>query len=98
MFNLRFSIENPFWSRFEVIDSRSGSTPFKNKYWELELMKSDDLVAVDLRITTRQDHAGLDLWLGVIGYAVNFKIYDSRHWNNETNSWEIYPGDKELAQ
>lgn len=46
-------------------------------------MKDNDIIAVDFRVTTRQDHAGVDLWLGLVGYAVNFKFYDNRHWNHE---------------
>ena len=87
MINLKFTIENPWWTRFESIKCWHGSTPFKNKFWEVQVMKSDDIIAFDLRITHRCDHAGPDLWLGLLGYAVNAKIYDSRHWDND--QWYI---------
>ena len=96
MFNLRFSIENPFCDRFESLGNWHGGTPFKHKFWEVQTMKSNDVVAFDFRVSTMRDHAGVDLWLGLLGYAVNLQFYDSRHWNNETGTWEIYPGDKEL--
>ncbi len=88
MINLRFSIENPWWNRFESIYSAHGSTPLKNKFWELQTMKSDDIIAFDLRVTTQTDHAGLDLWVGLLGYAVNLKFYDNRHWNHELRMWQ----------
>lgn len=90
MINLRFTIENPFTDRFESIDVWSGSTPIEHKYWECQTMKSNDIVAFDLRYTTRRDHAGLELWLGLFGYAVNFQIYDHRHWDYDKNDWVVY--------
>ena len=90
MINLKFTIENPWWNRFANIKSWSGKTPFENKYWEAQVMESDDIVAFDLRITTRTDHAGADLWLGLLGYAVNFKFYDNRHWDYKTKNWNVY--------
>jgi hypothetical protein len=41
-----------------------------------------------LGFTHRRDHAGLDFELALFGYGVHFMIYDERHWNWETNSWE----------
>ena len=90
MINLRFSLSNPFWDRFENIKCWSGKTPWKNKFWEVQVMKSDDLVAVDFRVTAMTDHAGIDLWLGLIGYAVNLQFYDSRHWDGDKNDWQVY--------
>jgi hypothetical protein len=90
MINLRFSIENPRWNRFASIWCNGGPTLFANKFWEVQVMKSDDIVAFDLRITTRTDHAGIDLWLGLLGYAVNLKFYDNRHWDYEKDIWYTY--------
>lgn len=98
MINIRFSVENPRWDRFSNIKCWAGSTPFKNKFWECQVMKSDDIVAFDLRITTRQDHAGVDLWIGLVGYAVNLKFYDSRHWNYEKGRYVNYDDSSEMAE
>ena len=92
MINVKFTIENPWWNRFANIWCHSGKTPFKHTFWEIQLMKSDDIVAFDLRITTRTDHAGAELWLGLLGYAVNLHFYDNRHWDNETKDWVVYHG------
>lgn len=83
MINLKASLINPWWNRFETVYSRAGTTPLKHKFWEAQIIKSDDIVSFDLRITTRCDHAGIDLWLGLFGYSVNLNIYDNRHWNTE---------------
>jgi hypothetical protein len=90
MINLKFSIINPWWNRFANIKSWAGGSLFENKFWEVQIMKSDDLLTVDLRITTRQDHAGADLWLGLFGYAINLQFYDNRHWDSETENWQVY--------
>jgi hypothetical protein len=90
MINLKFSVTNPWWNRFDSLYSTSGSTPFKNKFWEIQTLKSDDILTFDLRVTTRQDHAGIDLWLGFFGYAVNLQFYDNRHWDSEVGDWQAY--------
>ena len=90
MINLRFSLTNPWWNRFENVYSNAGKAPFENKFWEVQLLKSDDIVSLDLRITTRCDHAGVDMWLGLFGYSVNLNFYDNRHWNSEKGAWEVY--------
>lgn len=90
MINFRFSLENPWWDRFEILFWKAGGTPFKHKFWELQAMKTDDLIAVDLRITSRCDHAGIDLWLGLLGYSINFNLYDNRHWNTKEGRWVVY--------
>jgi hypothetical protein len=87
MISLKFSIENLFADRFENIKSWAGKTFIPNKYWELQIMKDCDLISIDIRFTRMQDHAGLDIWLGLVGYAVNFTIYDNRHWDYETKKW-----------
>jgi hypothetical protein len=90
MINFKFTIENVFADRFENIKCWTGKTFIEHKYWELQIMKDSDLISVDIRLTRKQDHAGFDLWMGLIGYAVNFKIYDHRHWDYETGSWAVY--------
>ena len=39
---------------------------------------------------TGYDHAGPEFELGLLGYNVQLGMYDTRHWNNETDSWEEY--------
>ena len=90
MINFRFSLESPWWDRFANIKAWSGKTPWKNKFWEVQVMKSDDIVAFDLRISAMTDHAGIDLWLGLLGFSVNLQFYDSRHWDHDSGAWKVY--------
>lgn len=90
MINFRFSLENPFWNRFETIWWKAGKTLFKHKFWEVQIMKADDLLTFDLRFNTRCDHAGIDLWVGLFGYSINFNFYDSRHWDHKEGRYIKY--------
>ena len=38
------------------------------------------------------DHAGPWITVNVFGWTVDLRIVDSRHWNDETNTWEVYEG------
>jgi hypothetical protein len=87
MINLKLEIINPFTDRFENIKCWAGSTFVTNKYWEIQLIKSNDIISFDLRISTQCSHAGVDIWLGLVGYSLNLQIYDSRHWNYEENGY-----------
>jgi hypothetical protein len=90
MINLNFNIRNPYSNRFENIKCWTGSTFVKNKYWELQIYKSADILDVGLTATHRQSHAGIRLSFGLLGYNVEAQFYDNRHWNSEENQWEIY--------
>lgn len=88
MINIRFSLTNPWSNKFETVYFSSGKTPIKNKFWEIQIMKTDDIVAFDFRVSARTDHAGLDLWLGLLGYSINLNFYDNRHWDFEENGYK----------
>jgi hypothetical protein len=89
MINLQVNIRVPGSDRFQNIFCRSGSTPFQNKFWEIQCYKSADIIDLFLRITAKQDHAGIHIGLGFIGLNIEMQIYDSRHWHKETNTWKI---------
>ncbi len=48
-------------------------------------------LAVDLN-WRQTDHAGPWITVNVFGWTVDLRIADSRHWNDETNTWEVYEG------
>jgi hypothetical protein len=88
MINFRLEIRNP-WSkdRFKNLGSISGRIS-KNKAWELEHTFYDGmLLDFDFNFTTRKDHAGLDIVLGLLTYGIHFQIYDTRHWDYENQKW-----------
>lgn len=88
-FNL--NIRRPsWWRRFSNIKNWVGATPFKHKYWEIQIIKNDNLVRIEFEWTVQQDHAGVNLELGLFGYEIHATIYDSRHWNTDKNQWMSY--------
>ena len=90
MINFKFNIQNPWSDRFANICTWHGSTFIKHKFWEFQIYKSSDILDVFLKLTYRQDHAGIYLGVGLFGYNAEFQIYDIRHWNKNIHGWEIY--------
>lgn len=88
MIRLNFNLRNPWSSRFENIKCWAGKTFFKNKCWEFELLKTTDILSLSFAFTVRQDHAGLDIEAGILGYCLHFNFYDNRHWDDDSNRWE----------
>jgi len=88
MIAVKFIIRNPWSDRFENLWCRSYSTLFKNKFIEIEVYKESGIVVFGLDLTTQQDHAGLDIEVGLLGYCVRFNFYDNRHWDYENKCWE----------
>lgn len=51
----------------------------------------DDLFALEIDLRwTGSDHAGPKFTLAFFGYSFSIGIYDTRHWDDKTNSWQIY--------
>lgn len=91
MIYFNFNIRNPWWpDRFANLLCRSGNTPWKHKHWEVEVIKNDNLLRVEAEYTIRQDHSGINLELGLLGYELHLKLYDSRHWDYEKGKWYTY--------
>jgi len=88
MIHLSFGVQNPYSNRFKSIWSKFGSTPFQYKYWETQLVRTNDIVSLNLEITRARDHAGINFELGLFSFNFYCKLYDSRHWNYLTNRWE----------
>jgi hypothetical protein len=89
MIVLTFAISNPWfksWRDFKHSYSRHGKMFIDHKYWEVEVMRDGYFVQFDFTYTTRRDHAGATLALGILGYSINFTLYDNRHWDNLTNA------------
>ncbi len=93
MIKISFSIINPWSDKFDAGYSWYGKLT-KNKAWEVQFYRSNTIAEALAELTHRQDHAGLGLELGLLSFNLTFKLYDSRHWNYATKSWETYD-DKE---
>lgn len=94
MMLLHFAISNP-WHKGTFKSLYHKSWLFKNsKAIELQSTHYDyDFLEVMANLTFRQDHAGLELNLCIFGYSINFRFYDTRHWNYEKGAWETYDDD-----
>lgn len=91
MINIQLGITNPWYTEnFENLFNRSGLIG-KHKAWEFEVTRySYDFAKISFRWTFRKDHAGPSLELCLLGYSVQFQIYDGRHWDYENGCWEVY--------
>lgn len=65
-----------------------------HKFFELQFSRyAFNWFEVGVDLNWRQtDHAGPWLVLNLFGWTVDARITDSRHWNDETNTWETYEG------
>lgn len=90
MIYLGFNITNPWSKRWENIWNKVYDTPHPSKYVELEVFKDNAVVSFSFKLTTRQDHAGLNVEVGLLGYSISFQLYDIRHWNYEAGRYYIY--------
>lgn len=89
MININLTLRNPWSDRFEHILARSGKIT-KNTAWEFEVYRCDSIAELETRFTIREDHAGVFIGVGIFSYVLKFQIYDSRHWNYTTKTWEVY--------
>ncbi len=53
-------------------------------------MKCSELFRIEFNWTVREDHAGVKLELGLLGYEAAFSFYDHRHWDIEKEDWMSY--------
>ena len=80
MLAFKLALTNPWSKTWKTVWVKHCNTPFKHKYLEIEVSRTNDVLAVDLRFTARQDHAGIALAVGLLGLTAQFMVYDSRHW------------------
>jgi hypothetical protein len=90
MINLSFTLSNPFSSRYSSVYDTSGKTWMPHKFWEFGIYKNSAIIGFSFDLTMRQDHAGFGFSFELFGWRVDYRFYDSRHWNDETECWEVY--------
>jgi hypothetical protein len=89
MINFSFGLRNPFSDRWDNIYNRS-ALPFKHTGVEFEVYRDTTIISLSFRWTIRQDHAGMNLEIGLLGYTVSLQYYDTRHWNDEAGRFFNY--------
>lgn len=77
----------PWWERYRSLWFKSGQTWFRHKLWEIHAIEHWNLFRFEFQITSEQDHAGVNLELGLLGYEIHFTVYDDRHWDYEEDTW-----------
>lgn len=88
MLYFNFTISNP-WSRcFKNIKTWNGRLPIAHKFWEFQLYRDNSIVAVEANLTTRRDHAGSQLSIGLLSWRAEVTVYDHRHWDYKAQRWE----------
>lgn len=91
MISFSFNLSNPFSDRWDNIYNRSAV--LGKKAVEFEVYRDTTIVSLSFRWNIRQDHAGMNLELGLLGYTVSAQYYDTRHWNEEAGRFYIYEKD-----
>jgi len=89
MINLHFNLRIPGSDRFRNIKCWHGIVPFTQyKFWETQIYKGSDIIDLFLRATAKQSHAGIHIGVGLVGFNMEFQIYDNRHWNDKDDCWQ----------
>jgi hypothetical protein len=89
MINFNFEIKNPWSSRWNIVLTKHGLLK-KYKGFEFNVYRSNTIVNFEFNLSTRTDHAGLSLHLGIVGYQIEFSLHDTRHWDYEKKEWCSY--------
>ena len=89
MIYLNINIRNPFSERYENVKNYAGQIT-KYKWWEVEILKTENLFRFEFGYTVMQDHAGIQLELGLFGWEFHAGVHDTRHWDYENKCWEEY--------
>jgi hypothetical protein len=89
MINFNLTLRNPWSDCFENIWYKAFSVT-QHKNIELQVYKSSVIAEITLDFTTRQDHAGLRIEIGLMGYNCIFNLHDTRHWSRGKGQWDTY--------
>ena len=89
MIYLNLNIHNPWSNRFGNVCNNTGPIT-KNKTWEIEILKTESLFRSEFQYTIMQDHAGIGIAIGLLGWELHIRVYDNRHWDYENKCWEVY--------
>ena len=89
MIDLTFGLTNPFCRRWSTIFYKD-KLFFKHKSVEVQVVKDSTIVSFAFQLTTRRDHAGVTLTVGLVGYSAILSLHDTRHWNEEKERYCIY--------
>ncbi len=78
MINFSFCITNPFSQRWKTLFYKHGRVG-QFKGWEFNGYATNYILNLEFRLSIKGDHPGVFILCGLLGYAVEFNFYDSRH-------------------
>jgi hypothetical protein len=88
MIYLSLSLSNPFSNRYSVVYEKIGETWNPHKFWNLYICKRSSIIGFTFDFNTRQDHAGSGLEIELLGWSIEYRFYDNRHWDHQNGCWE----------
>jgi hypothetical protein len=65
-------------NRWQILKMFSGKFS-KNCAWEFNFYATHSWIMIDGRINFTGDHRGIFLMVGILGYALDINVYDTRH-------------------
>ena len=89
MFNFSFCVGIPFVNLFKNVYCKSGQLT-KHKAYEIEVLRTNNIVAAQVSITTGRDHAGTSVSIDLFTWHTSFSLYDTPHWDYEKDKWALY--------
>ena len=69
-------------NRWNILKSLSGKFS-ENWAWEFNIYATHSWILLDTRLLTSGDHRGFFLMFGLLGFALDINIYDTRHGKTE---------------
>mgnify|MGYP001805996116 CR=1 FL=1 len=90
MIYLGFELANPFINRYSCVYEKEGKTCNPNKFWAFTVVKNSCIIGFSFNWSTRQDHAMIGFDVSLLGWNLDFRVYDSRHWDDKNNRWCEY--------
>ena len=92
MINFSFGLQNPFSDRWANVYYKDALLA-EHKGGEVQIVKDNTIVSFSFRFTTRTDHSGVSLEIGLLGYTAMIRYYDTRHWNEDEGRYYHYRED-----
>jgi hypothetical protein len=78
MIDFNFSISNPWSDRWRTLFCKSGLLA-NHKAWEFNGYQTHQIVDAKFSLSFTGDHPGVFVMLGLLGYSLEFSLYDTRH-------------------
>lgn len=94
MITFNFLISNPWSNTWDLVWGKSGLLT-THKAWELNLYRTNQFIEVYFMLNFNCDHAGIKFNISLFGYTLEYTVYDTRHWDYDNNTWEVYDREEE---